>query len=247
MRRTFRPFFSYFGGKWRSAGRYPAPEHDTIIEPFAGAAGYATNYFRRKVILVEKSPVVASVWRYLINVKPEEIRRLPLFEAGQKLNDIEGLIPEAKAFLGWRIGQGTQTWRNTVSPWGANFWNERERDYIAAQVEHIRHWKIIEGDYSLAPDVEATWFIDPPYQVEGFRYPESSKKIDFPSLGAWCRSRRGLVMVCENEGADWLPFVPFYDMKGSTLLVDENGRKTAKKSTEVLWIDRTASEEKVQP
>ena len=35
------PFWAYYGGKWRSAPRYPAPVHGRIIEPFAGAAGYA--------------------------------------------------------------------------------------------------------------------------------------------------------------------------------------------------------------
>ena len=39
-----RPFFCYYGGKWRAAPKYPPPEHDTIVEPFAGAAGYATRY-----------------------------------------------------------------------------------------------------------------------------------------------------------------------------------------------------------
>jgi hypothetical protein len=32
-----RPFFGFYGGKWRDALKhYPPPEHDTIIEPFAG-------------------------------------------------------------------------------------------------------------------------------------------------------------------------------------------------------------------
>jgi hypothetical protein len=31
-----RPFWRYYGGKWRAAPRYPAPRYDTIIEPFAG-------------------------------------------------------------------------------------------------------------------------------------------------------------------------------------------------------------------
>jgi len=39
-----RPFWRYYGGKWRAAPRYPAPRHDLIIEPFAGAAGYAMRY-----------------------------------------------------------------------------------------------------------------------------------------------------------------------------------------------------------
>ena len=237
-----RPLFSYFGGKWKHVPRYPLPEGDTIVEPFAGAAGYSTAYYGRKVILVEKSPVIAALWRYLIAVKPSEILKLPILRAGEKVSDIPGLCPEARTLVGLRIGQGSQAPRDTASPWGSENWNDRAKETLALQVELIRHWKIIEGDYSKAPNVKAPWFIDPPYQVEGFRYLASGDAIDFPKLGAWCRSRKGLVMVCENEGADWLPFVPFFEMSGATRKVDEAGKAVAKKSVEVLWIERTASE-----
>lgn len=238
-----RPLFSYFGGKWKHVPHYPLPEGDTIVEPFAGAAGYSTAYHGRKVVLVEKSPVIAALWRYLIKVKPSEVMALPLLRAGEKVSDIPGLIPEARTLLGLRIGQGSQAPRDTTSPWGAENWDWRARQTLAGQVEVIRHWKIIEGDYSLAPDVKATWFIDPPYQVEGFRYTASGDDIDFHKLGEWCRSRKGLVMVCENEGANWLPFVKRFEMSGATRKVDEAGQKTAKKSVEVLWIERTASQD----
>lgn len=46
-----RPFFSYFGGKWRDTPRLPAPKHPTIIEPFAGSAGYALRHYTRDVVL----------------------------------------------------------------------------------------------------------------------------------------------------------------------------------------------------
>jgi len=83
-----RPFWCYFGGKWRAAPHYPAPMHPTIVEPFAGAA----------------------------------------------------------------VGAGT-------------------------------HYRC------------------------------SAKAIDFNHLGAWCVDRRGQVIVCENEGATWLPFAPFWEIK----------------------------------
>lgn len=239
-----RPLFSYFGGKWKHVPRYPMPEHDMIVEPFAGAAGYSTAYYGRKVVLVEKSPVIAALWRYLIKVKPAEILALPTFKAGEKISDVPGLIPEARTLLGLRVGQGSQAPRDTASPWGADNWNQRAKETLALQVELIRHWTIIEGDYTRAANTKpATWFIDPPYQVEGFRYTASGDDIDFPKLGEWCRSRKGLVMVCENEGANWLPFVPFFEMSGATRKVDEAGRNTAKKSVEVLWIERTASKD----
>ncbi len=32
--------------------------------------------------------------------------------------------------------------------------------------------------------------------------------MDFVALGSWCQQRLGQTIVCEYEGADWLPFVP---------------------------------------
>jgi site-specific DNA-adenine methylase len=47
------PFFSYFGSKYRLAKRYPKPQCDEIIEPFAGSAGYALLYPQKQVYLYE--------------------------------------------------------------------------------------------------------------------------------------------------------------------------------------------------
>lgn len=89
--------------------------------------------------------------------------------------------------------------------------------------EAKRKVTIIHGDYTQAGDDEATWFIDPPYQVNGSGsagtwFPQgmgyckrehcTSADLDFAALAHWCWSRRGQVMVCEQKGADWLPFVP---------------------------------------
>lgn len=78
---------------------------------------------------------------------------------------------------------------------------------VAAQVEFIRHWRVIHGDYTEAPDIEATWLIDGPYQGEaGEHYRHGSRDIDYAHLARWS-PRRGQVVVCEALGADWLPFV----------------------------------------
>lgn len=73
---------------------------------------------------------------------------------------------------------------------------------------------MICGDYTDAPDVAATWFIDPPYQIAGREYRHDSRAIDYTALGAWCHARRGQVIACENVGADWLPFVPLRPTHG---------------------------------
>ncbi|HEY6921951.1 MAG TPA: hypothetical protein VI653_00670 [Steroidobacteraceae bacterium] len=104
-------------------------------------------------------------------------------------------------------------------------WTPALRDRVASQVDRIRHWQIIEGDYSLAPNVPATWFIDPPYDNKAGSYYAHSK-VDYAALAGWCRTRRGQVLVCENEGATWAPFETFATFKPG---VNGSGSK------EVLW------------
>ena len=87
---------------------------------------------------------------------------------------------------------------------------------------------MFEGSYHEAPDVRATWFVDPPYVGAGTHYRCSSKAIDFDHLGAWCVDRRGQVLVCENEGATWLPFAPFREIKAC------GGSGRTSRSAEVL-------------
>ena len=83
-------------------------------------------------------------------------------------------------------------------------WTVQGRHRLAQQLGAIRHWKVRCGDYTKAPDIEATWFIDPPYQKGGEHYPAGQP--DYGDLAAWCRKRRGQVIVCEGDGAEWLPF-----------------------------------------
>jgi hypothetical protein len=55
--RLVRPFFGYYGGKWRdSVKHYPKPQFETIIEPFAGSAGYSLRYASHNVRLYEIDP-----------------------------------------------------------------------------------------------------------------------------------------------------------------------------------------------
>ena len=64
---------------------------------------------------------------------------------------------------------------------------------------------MIEGEYSDAPDIAATWYVDPPYQTPaGAHYPH--KFTDHAALGEWCQSRRGQVIACDQEGSTWLPW-----------------------------------------
>jgi site-specific DNA-adenine methylase len=233
-----RPFFCFYGGKWRAAPRYPAPQHDTIIEPFAGAAGYATRYPDRRVVLVEKDPLIAGLWRYLARVSSEEIRRLPLLGPGETVADLR-ICAEARSLVGFWLNKGTTAPVLSPSAWARNpryareFWGETVRERIAAQVAHIRHWRVVEASYSeiASPALAATWFVDPPYQRQGKYYRYSAAEIDFCHLARWCRDLRGQVLVCEQEPAAWLPFRPLAVMKANE---SRNGKKT---SAEVLWTN----------
>jgi len=230
-----RPFFSFFGSKYRTGARYPSPQHETIVEPFAGGAGYATRYSDRNVILVERDPLIAALWKWLVAVPPVDILRLPLIRHDQTTDDLP-VSQEAKWLIGFWVTRCASSPRKRPCAWmrdgtkPTSFWCETTRDRIAWQVAMIRHWKVIEGDYSAAPDHDATWFIDPPYEDQGKHYRFGSKGFDYGRLAAWAQTRRGQVMVCENEGAAWMPFAPFHLAKG-------NARNPTGVSREAIWTN----------
>ncbi len=216
-----RPFWRYYGAKWRIAPRYPAPRHRTIIEPFAGAAGYSLRYPDLDVILVEKYHVIAEIWRWLIAATPEEVRSIPTVDA---VADLPAWVPDgARWLVGFNLGAQLKRPQLNLSSGLAKRrdrgwcegWTAAMRERCASQVTTIRHWRVIEGDYTAAPDIEATWFIDPPYQGRpGSHYVHHSGRLDYHELGRWCRERRGQTVVCAATGADWLPFAPFGEVRG---------------------------------
>jgi hypothetical protein len=220
-----RPFISFYGGKFRQALRLPEPRYPLIIEPFAGSLGYSVRHGAgRKVFGIERDPVVAGVWRYLLTASPDDIRALPLLQPDDDLRTMTDIDQHARDLMGFWVNKGMTAPCNRPSKWmrewagikPETFWGAPVRDRIAEQLAEIADWYIIEGDYTLAPDVEATWLIDPPYQRAGQRYKFGAKGIDYTALAEWCRSRRGQVIVCEHTDADWLPFQPVtYDVKAA--------------------------------
>ncbi len=229
-----RPFFSFFGSKWRVAPHYPEPVYPTITEPFAGSCGYALRYPEHQVRLYDADPIICGVWHYLIHVRPEEILSLPLqFDHVDELR----VSPEAKHLIGFWLNKGTvqpakspSKWMRENKSWQPGvYWGESIRERIASQVPHIRHWTVTQATYKDIPDQEASWFVDPPYAEAGRAY--KFHDIDYAHLGEWCRSRSGQVIVCENAGAQWLPFRPFRTIKGL------EGKRGGKKSEEVIWTN----------
>ena len=233
MSTNLKPFFCYYGGKWRAAPHYPHPRHETIIEPFAGAAGYSTRHPQHKVQLYDTDPTIVSVWEYLIRATESEILGLP-----DVFDEIPQHLPqEAKWLIGFWLNKGTTRPSKTPSAWmrggthADSFWGPAIRARLAGQVGVIRHWQVSERSYKDVEQQEATWFVDPPYSgTAGRHYRHNS--IDFAALGAWCKDLKGQVIVCENQGATWLPFQPFKETKAN------ESRTGGKRSAEVVWLSR---------
>lgn len=209
--------WGYYGSKSKIIDKYPAPTTDTIVEPFAGTAQYGLKYFDREVILVEKYDVIARLWRWLQTCSKKDILDLPRLKCGQSIDDYQWDCDEAKWLVGFIItGAPTQPkktaskWKTVIRPNTQNY----KLELIANNLDRIRHWKVIEGDYTQAPDIRATWFVDPPYQNGGQYYRHSNKNISYEKLASWCLERKGQLIVCENSKATWLPFKHLTHMRG---------------------------------
>ncbi len=204
------------------------------MEPFAGSAGYSVRYAHKRIILYEKDPLIAGVWDYLIKVSAQEIRAISDVPLDGCVEDL-GLCQEATWLVGFWMNRAASRPRKSPSRWmkekirPGSFWGHRVRETIASQVDAIRHWEIHNVSYEDGPFAgTATWFIDPPYQDAGRHYAHGSKDIDFEHLGDWCKGREGQVIVCENEGAEWLPFGKPKDVKTA---------RAGRRSVEVIWTN----------
>lgn len=203
------PFFQFYGSKWSLAMNYPSPRYDLIIEPFAGSAGYSTSYHRHNVVIVEKDPVIAGIWEYLISATPEEILSLPLLEQGQLVSDL-GLSVNQSNLVGFWCAWSNKTPGRRLTK-HASAWSEKVRRRLSKQVSHIKHWSIVCDEFDCIEDVLATWFIDPPYyDGTGDLYRMKRRYIDQNRLLDFCISRQGQTIVCEGGGASWLPFDVLY-------------------------------------
>ena len=231
MPNRLKLFFTYYGGKWRIAKHYPSPKYSTIIEPFAGSAGYSLHYHDLNVRLYDIDPIICGIWDYLIKASSSDILQLPL---NIKHIDEANVCQEAKWLIGFWLNKACSQPAKQPSLWMRqglrpnSFWSAAIRDRIASQIDSIKHWKIEQKSYKEIENIEATWYIDPPYYRSGKLY--KFNLIDYKDLGEWSMARNGQIMVCEQDGADWLPFVPFREIKTT------EGAHGKAKGKEVVWI-----------
>ena len=236
-----RPFFRYFGSKWMGAEHYGQPRRGLVIEPFAGSAAYSVWWDAPHVSLYDKSSHVCLAWDWLINCSADDVRRLP--DAFKSNEEWLALPDGPRQVVGWNVGYAFMTmprtlkksylhYTNTGERTGTLassptqlFWSAAVKSRILRQKPLIRDWTVDQLCYSKIPDIEAHWHVDPPYQGKSGRVYEHSD-IDYRHLAQWCREREGSVDVCENEGADWLPFKPLYSITTAN---------RARKSAEVVW------------
>ena len=207
--------FSYYGSKSKIVHLYPPPMFPTVVEPFAGSARYALRYADRKVILNDLDPTIAGIWRYLIHeATPERIAQLPELKVGERLDSIPWLTNEERDLMGFGMEVGYSRPGNVVRKRALVTGLRNPYDRVAtmrarimAWMPYRTRWSIRKVDYQKLPDIEATWFVDPPYSARAGRNYKYNK-IDYAHLAEWCRTRKGQVIVCEGAGAEWLPFRP---------------------------------------
>jgi len=185
---------------------------------------------------------VCGVINHLIKATPNDILGLPILKDQQTVDDFD-LSKDEKALIGFWLNNGVASPAKRLSAWGrqqqddmpSNLWGERCRARLAKAVEQINHWTCTNASYKDIKTMnfdpyETVWFVDPPYMGAGKFYKHSCNNIDYIHLRQWCKCLMGKVIVCENLGADWLPFEQLYEMRGSA--------KGRKKSIEAIWVNQ---------
>ena len=138
---------------------------------------------------------------------PESILNMPDLKVGEKSSNFLHIIHAVtKMAFKYRTIK--------ITPVLARNW-KCSKKYMSQNVHKVKHWKIICGDYSEAPDIVATWFIDPPYRYDsGEGYNHGSKLLNYEKLASWTLERKGQIIFCEGDRADYLPFNPLITLTG---------------------------------
>lgn len=213
MSKITGPLFKWFGSKWLSSKTLPKPQHELIIEPFAGSAGYSLRHPHRDVLLYESDLHVWNLWEWLIGYATEsDIRSIPInVPEGTDIRSLQLSPGQSLLLKTWqRTNNVGDCW--TISPWGnkPGQWTASTRARVAEEVSAIKHWKLGGHDGMLAfSPSRATWFVDPPYE---YNYQYRKSPIDYQVLASKLSVIKGQIVVCEalcqktGREPQWLPF-----------------------------------------
>ena len=233
-----KPFFSYYGSKYTVAKHLGPPRAPVVIEPFAGSAAYSVRWEPEKAILFDANPAIVALWEWLITAAPGDVAAIP--DSFDDFSDVAALPEGASYLVRLWIAKGRAEPSGALSPWYFRYRNARDcrvwgpavKQRIISQLPKIREWEIHQASWDeidvgrFGNDVH--WHIDPPYSSPaGRRYPHDH--VDYDKLADWCRRLPGDVDVCEQEGAEWLPFSPLCSV------VTARGRRTGAVSHEAVW------------
>lgn len=222
--------FSYYGSKSRVATLYPKPQYPMICEPFCGSAQYSLAHWQHDVVLSDLDEKVCAVWEYLIQATKADILALPILDTGESLDDYEWKSQAEKWLMGFVIKAGSAAPALKAGPWRWKSKTSRIIKRLAEDVGKVSHWQVRQCDYRELPNIEATWFVDAPYQSSvGGHYRYGNKGIDYRELREWVLSRKGQVVVAEGLGADWLPFRALQHVNGSR-----------RRTLEMVWTSEPA-------
>jgi site-specific DNA-adenine methylase len=224
MRKQPPRIFPYYGSKARIAKHYPEPRYDAIVEPFAGAAAYSQRHWDTpKVVLFDTDDRVVAAWQFIINATEADVLTLPDVAYGESPWEF-GLSKGEACLIELHCLDAFATRNRRMGK--RELWN-RSKKRVASLVHRFSHWQCRQASFADIGNAEVTWFVDPPYQFGGEHYHCGTQGFDFDTVAAFAKTRKGQVIVCENTKADWLPFKPLVDIKGTT----------NKKSTEAIWTN----------
>mgnify|MGYP001380104826 CR=1 FL=1 len=198
--------FSYFGSKSKVIHLYPEPVYGKIIEPFAGSARYALNYFENDVLLCDVNPRVVAVWQYLKTASVKDVLSLPNLERHQTLDDAEfnSLTDAEKWLVGFELCRGKPEPRKRPSKITSGW--DKAKHRIANNLYKIRHFEVYLQSFDTLDNTRATWFVDPPYIIKHNSNKYTYQIKDYDKLANWCKNLNGQTIVCAGEYDEWLPF-----------------------------------------
>jgi site-specific DNA-adenine methylase len=212
---------SYYGGKGPIVHRYSTPQFKLIIEPFAGSAAYAFRHAENHDVWINDVDArTFSMWQFLTSPDAADVIRQYFPLEAKQGDDVTKIVPVDKVPEGFievlraqaNMGsQGARGVHNVITKFGVIRWKIFYKQLMTVVVPRVKNWKVTNLSYAEmeTDNVKATYFVDPPYQnAAGSRYRHSS--VDYEHLAQWCRTRHGQVIVCENHGANWLPFGLLY-------------------------------------